>query len=62
MPIEKSDFRKVAGKLFGDYTAMANKVGTKDFNYKNLDRMVRDYNYWIDNQHNRTEYRVALKQ
>ena len=60
--IEKEDFRKTAAKAFGDYTAMAGKIGKSDFQYKNLDRMVRDYNYWMTNNHNANEYRVALKQ
>ncbi|MFK8010297.1 MAG: hypothetical protein AB8H03_28340 [Saprospiraceae bacterium] len=60
--IEKKEFRKIAGKLFKNYTAMTSKIGKKDFEYKNLDRMVRDYNFWVDNQHNANEYRVALKQ
>ena len=60
--IEKKEFRKVAGKLFKGYTAMSSKIGRKNFEYKNLDRMVRDYNYWVENQHNANEYRVALKQ
>lgn len=60
--IDKKEFRKVAGKLFKGYTAMSSKIGKKDFEYKNLDRMVRDYNYWVENQHNANEYRVALKQ
>jgi len=60
--VEKKDFRKVAGKLFKNYSAMYAKIGRKDFQYKNLDRMVRDYNYWSTNQHNANEYRVALKQ
>ena len=60
--IEKEDFRKTAQKAFGNYTAMAGKIGKSDFQYKNLDRMVRDYNYWTTNNHNANEYRVALKQ
>ena len=60
--IEKKDFRKMAGKLFKNYNAMYSKIGKKDFQYKNLDRMVRDYNFWVENQHSADEYRVALKQ
>lgn len=60
--IEKDDFKKVSKSLFKDYTAMSNRIGQKDFLYKNLDRMVRDYNYWVANQHDAGEYRVAMKQ
>ena len=38
------------------------KIGQKDFQYRNLDRMIRDYNYWSVNQHDSDEYRVALKE
>lgn len=60
--VEKSDFNKVAKKLFKDYTAMYNRIGRKDFAYNNLGRMVRDYNYWQANQHDASEYRVAMKE
>lgn len=60
--VEKADFKKVAKKLFKDYTAMYNRIGRKDFLYTNLDRMVRDYNYWQANQHDAGEYRVAMKE
>jgi len=60
--IEKDDFKKVSKTLFKDYTAMSNRIGRKDFLYKNLDRMVRDYNYWVANAHDAGEYRVAMKQ
>jgi len=60
--IEKDDFKKVSKTLFKDYTAMSSRIGRKDFLYKNLDRMVRDYNYWVANAHDANEYRVAMKQ
>jgi len=60
--IEKDDFKKVSKTLFKDYTAMSNRIGRKDFLYKNLDRMVRDYNYWVANAHDAGESRVAMKQ
>ncbi len=60
--IERNTFSSVASNVFGDYTALSGRVGKKDFTYRNLDRMVRDYNYWVVNQHDRTEYRVAMKQ
>ena len=59
--LEKEDFKKVARSLFKDYSAMSQRIGKKDFLYRNLDRMVRDYNYWVANQHDSNEYRVAMK-
>ena len=58
--VEKKSFNKVAKKNFKDYTAMSDRIGRKDFIYRNLDRMVRDYNYWTENQHDSSEYRVAM--
>ena len=60
--IERESFGGVAKNVFKDYTALSGRVGKKDFSYRNLDRMVRDYNYWVVNQHDKTEYRVAMKQ
>ena len=59
--VEKGDFKKIARSLFKDYSAMTQRIGKKDFLYRNLDRMVRDYNYWVANQHDSNEYRVAMK-
>ncbi len=59
--VERDDFAKVANSVFKDYTALNSRVGKKDFEYRNMDRMVRDYNYWMVNQHNTDEYRVAMK-
>ena len=58
--IERDDFALAAKKTFKSYTALYNRIGLDQFQYRDFDRMVRDYNYWIDNQHERTEYRVAL--
>lgn len=60
--IEKEDFAGEVKSVFKDYTALTSRVGSKGFSYRNLDRMVRDYNYWTVNQHDKTEYRVAMKQ
>lgn len=59
--VEKGDFKKIARSLFKDYSAMTQRLGKKDFLYRNLDRLVRDYNYWVANQHDSSEYRVAMK-
>jgi len=60
--IEEKDFRRVSKELFNGYTALETSIGKKNFEYKNLERMVRDYNYWTDNQHDSDTYRVALKE
>ena len=60
--VDEKNFRKVVLQHFGDYTALATRLGKKNFLYRNLDRMVRDYNYWTVNQHDSSEYRVAMKE
>ncbi len=58
--VERESFSAIAKTAFKDYAALHERIGMKSFEYRNLDRMVRDYNYWIVNQHNSTEYRVAM--
>jgi len=61
VPIEENKFIQKARKMFGQYSALTQRLGQKDFRYRNLTRMVRDYNYWATNQHDSSEYRVAMK-
>lgn len=60
--VEREAFSKIAKSIFGNYSALTERLGEKDFDYRNLDRMVRDFNYWVINQHDKDEYRVAMKQ
>jgi len=60
--VDEDNFASISKVLFKDYTALTTRLGKKGFEYKNLDRMARDYNYWATNQHEKTEYRVAMKQ
>ena len=60
--VEEKNFRKTVMQTFKDYSALTSRLGKKDFLYRNLDRMVRDYNYWTVNQHDSSEYRVAMKE
>ncbi len=60
--VTDENFESIAGKLFKDYTAMKSKLGDKDFRMKNMDRLVADYNYWKEHQHNPNEYKVAMKE
>ena len=59
--VEEDRFEYIARNIFKNYDALRQRIGKKDFLYRNLDRMVRDYNYWVVNQHDKGEYRVALK-
>lgn len=58
--VERENFPSVAKSVFKDYTALTERVGKKSFEYRNLDRMVRDFNYWTVNKHDSNEYRVAM--
>lgn len=60
--VEKETFKSLAKVTFKDYPALAERIGQKDFLYRNLDRMVRDFNYWSVNKHDKNEYRVAMKE
>ncbi len=60
--VTRESFKSISKTLFKKYPALANRIGQKDFVYRNLDRMVRDFNYWVVNQHDGNEYRVALKE
>ncbi|MEL6867664.1 MAG: hypothetical protein AAFP19_24780 [Bacteroidota bacterium] len=59
--ISREKFGKDLKGLFKEYPALASRIGKKQFLYRNLDRMVRDYNYWVVNKHDKNEYRVAMK-
>ncbi len=59
--VDEENFSAQTKKLFKDYKALTTRLGSKDFKLKNMDRMVEDYNYWVENQHDTNEYRVAMK-
>ena len=58
--VEQDNFLSISKTVFKDYTALTQRIGKESFEYRNLDRMVRDYNYWLSNQHDSNEYRVAM--
>lgn len=59
--VDEENFSSKTKQLFKEYKALTSRLGKKDFNLKNMDRMVEDYNYWVDNKHDSNEYRVAMK-
>ncbi len=60
--INEEGYKAKTTSVFKDYWALRTRVGKKDFEFKNMDRMVRDYNYYHSNGHDTNEYRVALKE
>jgi len=60
--VDREDYVGTVKKVFKDYSALNTRIGAKDFEYRNLDRMVRDYNYWTVQQHDPDTYKVAMKE
>ncbi len=60
--VDREDYVSTAKKIFKDYSALNTRVGKKNFEYRNIDRMVRDYNYWTVQQHDPDTYKVAMKE
>lgn len=58
--VTEKNFQHISRNTFASYTALNSRVGDKDFRYRNLDRMVRDFNFWKANRHDAAEYRVAM--
>lgn len=59
--VSEDRYNREAKTIFKDYSALSSRIGQKQFQYRNLDRMIRDYNYWTVNRHDKNEYRVAMK-
>ncbi len=59
--IRDDSFERTARMLFKDYTALVSKIGKDDFLFRNVDQIVRDFNFWMVNHHDRNEYKMALK-
>ena len=59
--VDNQSFERTAKLMFKNYTALTSRIGQQDFHYRDLDRIVRDYNYWMVNRHDSNEYRVAMK-
>jgi len=55
------NFKVEAKKLFADYTALVSQLGNKQFKFVNMKRMVDDYNYWKENNHEATVYKMNPK-
>ena len=60
--VDPEDYVNTAKKVFKDYSALRSRIGKKNFEYRNIDRMVRDYNYWTVQQHDPDTYKVAMKE
>ncbi len=59
--VDKQSFDRMSRQLFQGYTALQSKIGQGDLNFRHLDQIVRDFNFWMINQHDKNEYRMAHK-
>jgi len=59
--VDRISFSQVSKELFNDYTALYSRIEQGDYSYRNLNQIIEDYNYWLVNQHNKDEYRMAMK-
>ncbi len=57
--VTEENFIEVLKKEFGGYTAMVERLGKKQFGFKNIGRMARDYNYWVSQKHDPVSYIVS---
>ncbi len=57
--ITRINFKKKIKRYTRLYTAMYQKIGKAKFRFDNLPRLLRDYNYWIRNQHDPTIYKMS---
>ncbi len=57
--LDENNYTRMLKDFFAGYTAMAEQIGKKQFKYTNILRMVRDYNYWAQNKHEATTYKVS---
>lgn len=57
--VTEASFSKKIKQHFGAYTALIDRLGKKQFRFDNMTRIVKDYNYWLENQHDPTVYKVS---
>ncbi len=59
--IELDNFEEASKALFEGYTSMVNSIGKKQFRFKSMIRLVEDFNYWNENQHDPNIYKMNPK-
>lgn len=57
--VDRKTYVQFAKKLFKDYRGLVKNIGKKHFEYRHLNRMVSDYNYWKENQHDAALYKIS---
>ncbi len=57
--LTETDYREVLGEELRAYPALVQRLGKRQFEFADVVRMLRDYNYWRQNQHAPEEYRVS---
>lgn len=59
--VQKDYFEQNIRSLIKDYTALSAKIGKENYTYRNLDQIVRDFNFWTVSKHDKNEYRMAMR-
>lgn len=57
--LTEKNYSRILKDEFADYLAMAEKIGKVQFEYTDILRMVRDYNFWKNQQHDPQIYKVS---
>lgn len=60
--VSNENFDRITKRVFKDYTALFSRLENGEFSCRNLDQIIRDYNFWLVNKHDRNEYRMAMKE
>ena len=59
--VSNETFERTSKSIFKNYTALFSKLENGELTYRNLDQLIRDYNFWLVNKHDKNEYRMAMK-
>jgi len=59
--VEEDNFEEVANDIFGDYIALCSSIGKVKFRFGNFIRLIEDYNYWKEAQHDPNIYKMNPK-
>ncbi len=59
--IEEEGFKESAKQLFEGYDALVNSLGKLQFRFENFPRLIDDHNYWLENKHDPSQYKMNPK-
>ncbi len=59
--IEEDNFETESKKIFKKYIALHDSIGKQKFRFSNLVRLIEDYNFWKEEQHDTKVYKLNPK-